>query len=102
MSGDCCNLDCDGHAPRNKNRCGRCRKWFRYICAICGDPVDTNKRLYCHDCAWTTRTQWSKQYYKTLYRTIKKRYTGKWLENNPGYYKKYMRQYHIKHPRIKN
>ena len=73
MTGDCCNLDCDGHPSGNKNRCGKCRKWFKYICAICGEPVDTNKRVYCRNCAWTTRTQWSKQYFSTLDPVIKKR-----------------------------
>jgi len=95
----CCNLDCEGHAAGTKKRCGKCRKWFKYTCAVCGTPVDTNKRMYCHDCAWLSNRNWAKEYQRRIDPITQKKYSSKWLDKHPGYMRKYMKEYWRTHYR---
>jgi len=67
----CCNLDCDGWSA-NHHRCGKCRRKELFTCSIC-DNETKRVAIFCKDCAYMSRTDWAKDYAKTVSREAKQK-----------------------------
>jgi len=67
--GTCCNLDCDNWSAKH-HRCGKCRRKNRHTCAIC-DNEASDKAIFCKDCAYMSRSDWAREYSKTVSKEAK-------------------------------